>query len=536
MKQDRPNAAKELYARLRALSCERLWEVEVPKFDRANPRERMDSVGLIRAVGVVFLESGTEAQKEAARVWLRGLLQDPQEKIRRYAMTALPKLGAGSADEAELLTLLGKTTIERERNFLGQSLAKIGGEATLEALQSAPGLRQTELKVKASVARSLEPSVTRMDRPLNPIAPIRLHLHCREGLEEILCEEVKEQGKFAVTEVSPGLVAAVASGPFTLGDVYALRCFATVGFVLGRVAGAGDIEALPAARAERALSGLAAVITSDLALQILRSLMEGSLRYRLDFPDKGHQRSAVRRLANLAYARCPEILNDARVAPWTVAIHTAPAPAKKSAAPPDAIVELSPRLRPDPRFTYRLADVPAASHPPLAACMARLSGTMPDEVVWDPFCGSGLELIEKALRGGVRSVHGTDLSAEAVAIAEANFAAAQTGVKHAQFTCSDFRDFAKIEGLNSGNVSLVVSNPPMGKRVPVPNLRGLIGEMIAAAAKVLRPGGRLVFANPFKMENPHPALKLEYRRVFDLGGIECRLELYRKSSVKPSRI
>jgi hypothetical protein len=48
------NPAKEHYQRLRVLSCERLWTEEVPAFDRANARERLETVAVVRAVGVVF--------------------------------------------------------------------------------------------------------------------------------------------------------------------------------------------------------------------------------------------------------------------------------------------------------------------------------------------------------------------------------------------------------------------------------------------------------------------------------------------------
>ena len=94
MKSEKTNAAKDLYKQLRVLTCDQLWNDEVPQFDRASPQERMEKVGLVRAVGVVFSESGTEAQRDAVRPWLRALLNDPQEKIRRYAMAALPKIGA----------------------------------------------------------------------------------------------------------------------------------------------------------------------------------------------------------------------------------------------------------------------------------------------------------------------------------------------------------------------------------------------------------------------------------------------------------
>ena len=114
------NPDKALYQKLRLLTCERLWRDEVALFDRATPAERLERVALVRAVGVVFSESGSPKQKEEAKQWLVGLLNDPSEKIRRYAMTALPKLGAEPHEEAALLSLLRSSTNEREKKFLGR--------------------------------------------------------------------------------------------------------------------------------------------------------------------------------------------------------------------------------------------------------------------------------------------------------------------------------------------------------------------------------------------------------------------------------
>jgi tRNA G10 N-methylase Trm11 len=158
--------------------------------------------------------------------------------------------------------------------------------------------------------------------------------------------------------------------------------------------------------------------------------------------------------------------------------------------------------------------------------MARLAGRAPHEIIWDPFCGSGLELIESALLGGVERIHGTDRSAAAIAIARRNFAAAKAGPAPPELTCCDFRDFAASAGLGPGSVSLVITNPPMGKRVPIADLRGLMGDLFSVAATVLRPGGRLVLANPLNMETPNSSLQLEFRQAVDLGGFDCRLEKY----------
>jgi tRNA G10 N-methylase Trm11 len=225
----------------------------------------------------------------------------------------------------------------------------------------------------------------------------------------------------------------------------------------------------------------------------------------------------VDRLASRVYARCPEILNDPRKVTWTVDIY----PSGRG-----QLVELRPNLTPDPRFSYRQRDVPAASHPQLAACLARLAGRMENEVIWDPFCGSGLELIESAFLGGVGSVFGTDRSTEALGIAQSNFAAAHRESVSAKFICGDFRDVASGKDLGARPVTLIITNPPMGMRVPVANLRQLIEDLFRVAVNVLNPGGRLVFVNPLARATPHPLLKLQFQQKVDMGGFECRMEKY----------
>jgi predicted RNA methylase len=512
MKSGEKNAGKELYQQLRALSWEQLWAEEAPRFDKASPKERNERVALVRAVGVVFSESGDPAQKEEVKLWLRGLLHDPCEKIRRYAMAALPKIGAGLDEEAELLALLRTTTAGREKKFLAQALEKIGGAATLETLHAGNlgFLPQTEQKVKASVARSQSPSAIRMAGVLSDFEGLRIHLRGRRGLEGMVRDEaedyIKTHGRFRIADVSPGLVALTPLAPFSLTDLYALRCFGAVGFV-------------PASNPAESLEALASVIASPLSRRVLQAFTEGTIRYRLNFIAKGHQRSAVRLLADRVYALCPEILNDARNVTWTMDIY----PAGRGHS-----VELRPNLTPDPRYYYRRQDVPAASHPQLAAAMARLAGRMQNEIVWDPFCGSGLELVESALLGGVRAVHGTDLSAEAIAIARDNFAAARMQPVPANFACCDFRDYAAGENLGPDSVTLIITNPPMGMRVPVGNLRGLIEELFNVAATVLRPGGRLVLANPVSMAKLPRTLQLQSRQTVDFGGFDCRVEKYLK--------
>ncbi len=499
---------KELYRRLRLLPFDQLWNEEVRRFDQASTRERLQQVAVIRAVGAAMVADRPAAQREAVREWLVALLEDPQEKIRRYAMAAIPKVRGAPGAEERMIHLLKTSPEDRERKHAGRALGKIGGAASLAA---AAGLHpHAEQKLKASLARSAQPGSIRMDRRLNADARMRIHLRCRKGLEPFVLEELEElnarRPKFKMLEVRSRYVAVCPIEPFSLSDLYTLRCFSTVGFSLGLAR-----EATPDA--------VAALVASARARNLLRALTDGAIRYRLEFVSKGHQRGAVREIAARVFAKHPELLNDPHRALWSMDVHNIPR---------GAFVELRPRLYPDPRLWYRLDDVPASSHPPLAACMARLAGPMRDEVIWDPFCGSGLELIECALRGGVRRVIGTDVDAKAVRIAQANIGAARLGNVEAQLVCVDFQNRDRVEALRPGGVTLMVTNPPMGRRVRIPDLRGLMLELLRAASTVLAPGGRLVFVNPVRLEVRDPSLRLARREVVDLGGFSAYLEKYEK--------
>lgn len=514
MKKESENPGKELYKQLRRLSWEELWFGHAARFDSATPPERVAQAGLIRALGVVAAETGTPEQRRQTREWLLKLLRDPEEKVRRYAMAALPKLRAGREGEAALLEILGEQTSEREKRHMGRALDKIGGAATLQRLQDEGVLpAQTEQKVKAQVARSGPPASVRLDAVITDIRGLRVHLRGRKGLEAFVRDEFlghrELSAKFKLLETASGLVALAPRVPFSLRELYSLRCFGSVGLVLGLVK----------ASERNTNEAIAQRIAAPQARRLFQTLTGGTPRYRLEFAGQGSRSGAVREVANRAYALCPELLNDAKLAPWAVEIFK---------AKPGLSVELRPRLSPDPRYFYRVDDVPAASHPPLASSMARLAGRIEDEVIWDPFCGSGLELVESALLGGVQRLIGTDLEEKAVQIARMNIQAARLEGVDARILCRDFRKFREVKELAPGQVSLVLTNPPLGRRVRIPDMRGLFADLFGAAGAVLRPGGRLVFANPLKMDSPDQSLILEYRKAVDLGGFECRLEKWVK--------
>jgi 23S rRNA G2445 N2-methylase RlmL len=110
-----------------------------------------------------------------------------------------------------------------------------------------------------------------------------------------------------------------------------------------------------------------------------------------------------------------------------------------------------------------------------------------------------------------------------------NWQAARFSGVRTDFIQRDFRDFPQIPGYGPGSITLLITNPPLGKRVPIPNLRGLLEELFETATLALRPGGRMVWINPLKIKPPPSSLRLEFQQTVDLGGFSCRLEMLRKT-------
>jgi tRNA G10 N-methylase Trm11 len=165
--------------------------------------------------------------------------------------------------------------------------------------------------------------------------------------------------------------------------------------------------------------------------------------------------------------------------------------------------------------------VPAASHPTIAAALARVAGVKPNDVVWDPFCGSGSELCERALLGPYRALHGTDVDAEALAAAAENLAAA--GHR------ATLEERPAETGAPRGT-TLILTNPPMGHRVLFGgDVPALLARLIDVAAAVLPRGGRLAWLSPSGERTARAAeragMRVELRRPVDLGGLAAELQL-----------
>jgi len=345
---------------------------------------------------------------------------------------------------------------------------------------------------------------------------VRVTLRCRAGLESILIDELPAAIGARVFRDAPAGVRIEGSLAGAPAELFAARTMLSFGFPLDPERVGADGDTIPA---------IVAALTSPRSLAILRRWTTGPLRYRLAFRKGGKRRAAVWRIAEEVARRAPDLVNDPTGSPWQADIFEVPAN-DKVGAPGWVRLELVPSI-PDPRFTYRTGDVPAASHPTIAAALVRAAGPRGDDIVWDPFAGSGTELCERALTGPYLSLMGSDLDAGALAIAKANLEAAGA------------RAVTLIQGdstrLNPPGPAptLIVTNPPLGRRVQRgAGLGPMLDRFLEHAANVLAPGGRMVWISPFPERTRGVAeahgLTLARSQEVDMGGFPGELQVFRK--------
>jgi precorrin-6B methylase 2 len=469
-------------------------------FGERDPKDRPRLIGL-------FVRLAGEVDAPELNDVLLAALDEPLAQSRKLAARGLGKLGDVRA-EARLLDALERSS-GPERKSIVDALGALGGELSLRRLVMLEAidedLARRRERARALIERRLgraEPGELVLDVPLG--APWRIALSCRRGLAEILADELRARAKPEIR--SPDRVDIQHSG--SLRQVLDART--AIDFAL----------ALPLKRpnGREPAEHIAEVLSSAPCIAALARWTHGVPRFRVSWTSGGHHRGLTWALDRALRARTSAIVNDSHAARWTLR------------APPDAEGELLlvPRLMPDPRFAYRVADVPAASHPTIAAALARLAGVEADEVVWDPFVGSGLELIERARLGPVRELWGSDIDSRALGAARQNLEAAGiAGARLVEHSALEFSPPAP---------SLIITNPPMGRRVA---RDGSVGDLLEAfvrhAANVLRPSGRLVWLSPLARRTERVALGvgLDVQRgpEVDLGGFSAQVQIFRRRGV-----
>lgn len=436
-------------------------------------------------------------------------LGDADERVRRAAAAALGRARPAEAESALTAALARETSASTRRAVL-EALGKVGGEAARasllgEAARADPETEQQRARAALMVTRTMArttPSAIVADRRAE--APVRVVLRCRSGLEEILQDELPPALDARIHRNPPEGLCVEVMMPGAPIELFAARTFLSLGFPLDPVrVEDGDVGA-----------AVVASLTSPAALAILRHWTTGPLRFRLSLRAGGKRRSEVWRVAAAVSERVPDLVNDPTGSPWEAEVYEARGVVR---------VELVPAIA-DPRFTYRKGDVPAASHPTIAAALVRVAGLRPDDVVWDPFVGSGTELCERALAGTYAGMVGSDLEPRALEVARGNLAAA--GVGDAVLLAGN----AATLHPPGPSPTLIITNPPLGRRVQRSAALGpLLDRFLSNVADVMAKGGRLVWISPFPGRTRDigaaRGLTLKLAREVDLGGFAAEMQV-----------
>jgi hypothetical protein len=447
---------------------------------------------------------GRAARAHDAPLLLEALsraLQSPHPETQRQAAIALGKSGRPAA-EALLLPSLQSGDAKLLRSVI-EALGKVGGQAALarlRELEPPSNLRQVVERARIMLERNVgraagvvEPIAC--DSPLPKTATIVLE--CRAGLSEYLAEEAS---RFGARVLSRSEVMLEYAGPLRPLLELRLALGVAICWPLEQGTSPGGV--------------LGALLDPELARVLSGWSSSSQLRFRLEWAGAGHRRADTWRVAQGLREAGSPLLNDPSQAPWTIEVRQDP-----------ARLLLKPTAAPELRFDYRVRDVPAASHPTIAAALARFAGAQPEDVVWDPFAGSGVELIERARLGPYRELHGTDLDARALAAAREN--ADQAGLLGLNLQQADARTH-RVAGL-----SLVLTNPPMGRRVlRARGLSGVLCQVVRNVAAQLAPRGRMVWLSPFPDATARAAsdagLKAERITEVDLGGFAVELQRFER--------
>lgn len=457
-------------------------------------------------------------------------LGDPDPKTRAAAANALGKIHLPEVEDALVEALKGEKASGARRSII-EALGKVGGSRSLETLErlgaSTEASKPSDLQGSSStdrleharsraaliVARTLgRETSSAFDPTRSPPSPIPLVLRCRRGLEEIL------RG-----ELDPALAPRVV-----LDNISGLRVEVSLSSAPDRLLKARTLLSIgfpladrPIKSADDAIPALIDALSSEQAALLLTRFTAGRPRYRIAWARGGKRRAAVWRVAEEVSRRRPELVNDPTDSAWQAVVYEGPTLVR---------VELVPRWD-DQRFAYRRGDVPAASHPTIAAALVRVAGARTDDLVWDPFVGSGLELCERAIAGDYLALIGSDRDAAALEVARENLAAA--GASKVELHRLDARDRPPFKA----RPTLIITNPPLGRRVHrSADLGELLDRFLERAAEVLAPGGRLVWVSPFPERTARKAaslgLDLWFSQLVDMGGFDAQIQAFGKGKRK----
>ena len=444
------------------------------------------AVSLLRLLGDLSHQSQGPCQKE---FFLKYALHE-QPQLARAALIALGKLSDPSI-EKDVLPLWETPYEKPERNVLIETLGKVGGEASLSILQAFSendhSLDLFQKKILSQACLRLKRKLQRMKGTGRILADVSLPegthvvLRCRAGLEPLLCQELSIRHKGCqVKSLGPGRVMVLS--PSSLSMLFQNRLFIDCAFSID----------VPNPCTEDALVN---AMTDPVMFGLFKLLTDGPIRYRIQFEQGGHHRDFIFHVSQKILEKQPSLINDPIDSLWEIQIKNEKFSSR---------IDVVPKGFLDPRFSYCTQKVPASSHPTIAAALAFVASPKKTDVVWDPFVGAGTELVETSILSSCQKLMGTDLEKDAVQAAQTNLA--QAGVVASILQADATKHHPK-------DVTLILTNPPMGRRVARGQIKQLLPYFLQHAASVLKQNGRLVWVSP---------LPLLHRKQMESLGFQCQ--------------
>ena len=430
----------------------------------------------LRTLGEIAEAGGLE-DSASTRLLLIDHLGSHDGAERRSLITCLGHLGINAQAESALLDLWKDEKRDDQLRVLATSLGRVGSSQSESSLKSCPS--QAPL-VQREVARALFAITSRKLRASSGegrvdgdkvLAGAGLRFRCRSGLGELLLKNLPSTVRNA-RETVAGQIDAELHG--SLNSLFECRLWSEAVLRVPWPSGTSGQEAF-------------AVALAGPAGALFRQLTQGVATWRLNIPNAS--RGELLDYVRAAQGSVPDLPNSPERAVWEL-------------RPKTAELELLPRFWPDTRFKYLQASIPAMTHPPLAAALAALSQPSANDVVWDPFCGAGTELAERAKAGPYARLIGSDRDEAALNAARRNL----QGVERVELQLGDALK------LKLAHVNVLLTNPPYGRKIQGGNTAWLLRHLLQHATKIM-PQGRIVMCSPLPRETWKWAQELGWKGV-----------------------
>ncbi|NJL55583.1 methyltransferase [bacterium] len=429
---------------------------------------------------------------------LANSLSDEDWKVRKNAAVSLGKAKQRSTLQA-VKQRLEVESDPRVRVSLILSLGHLVGAADTDALNNIILTTESEKSAAQKVTDkllSMREDTPKIDVETAILPAVECELWCRKGVAEILKSECIYRHIDAEIITSDRVRVA---GVLSINQLLNIR---TALFPVLAIEMTGDF-------ADPYHLGRLFVKT-DVASE-MRRITEGTeVTYRLTFDIVNFPRKRRIEWIERFTAGAQGLINRATGYSWDIIVKS---------TPNTLLFGVRPANVSDNRFSYRKSTIPAALHPTLAAAAAQLVPGKADDIVVDPFCGSGTLLAERAVSAPYARMEGFDINPQAFQAAHANL----EGFKEIFLRKTSFKTLSKIK-----DVSLIITNPPYGQRVSNrEHARSMQFDLDALASTALKDGGYLIVFRPPNFPSPSD-LKVLKRIRIDAAGLQVDLVVAQK--------